>query len=159
MARKIAEHLVEAKLSQEEAVKKAELAEKQAEALKALQEALITVVENEEDPQLKEGLTIQTKRQLMEILSPVKEENCDSKKPKLEAVAGAAGPAISTKMEDFKTEVSVSAMGAPVIMRNTNIRGMDRQVKKETEKERKLRLVAADMKPLSEYWSKGKMKC
>ena len=86
LAEKIATHLAEAKLSQEEAAKKAELAERQASALTALQDALSTVVETEQDPQLKEGLTIQTKRQLLEILSPVKDDvNSDyNKKPKLE---------------------------------------------------------------------------
>ena len=60
--------------------------------------------------------------------------------------------------EDYlKAGVSLSALGAPIMMRNTNIRGMDRPAMKETERERKLRLAAADMKPLSEYWSKGKM--
>ena len=44
------------------------------------------MVESEQDPQLKEGLTIQTKRQLLEILSPVKDDvNGDNnKKLKLE---------------------------------------------------------------------------
>ena len=45
-------------------------------------------------------------------------------------------------------------MGVPVI-KNSNVRGL-RPVKKETEKELRLRLAAADMKPLREYWSKGK---
>ena len=59
--------------------------------------------------------------------------------------------------EDYlKAGKMMSALGAP-ILRNINIRGLDRPVKKETEKERKLRLVAADMKPLSAYWSKGKI--
>ena len=44
------------------------------------------MVESEQDPQLKEGLTIQTKRQLLEILSPMKDDvNGDNnKKLKLE---------------------------------------------------------------------------
>ena len=86
LAEKIANHLAEAKLSREEAAKKAELAERQASALATLQDALATVVESEQDPQLKEGLTIQTKRQLLEILSPVKDDvNGDNnKKLKLE---------------------------------------------------------------------------
>ena len=49
-------------------------------------------------------------------------------------------------------------MGAPVVkFKNLNARGAVRQqVKKESEKETRLRLAAADMKPLTDYWSTGK---
>ena len=41
--------------------------------------------------------------------------------------------------------------------KNLNVRGAVRQqVKKESEKETRLRLAAADMKPLTDYWSTGK---
>ena len=48
-------------------------------------------------------------------------------------------------------------MGIPVIksFKGANVRAMAKPVKKETAQETRLRLAAADMKPLSSYWSKG----
>ena len=74
----------EAEETKREAEEHAATARKHSEALNALKEALINVVETEEDPDLKEGLTVQTKRFLMEIISPTKEEPELNKKPKLE---------------------------------------------------------------------------
>ena len=75
--------LKEAELLKKTAMDQLKAASKQAEALKSLKEAVVTVIDDEEDPEIKASLTAHAKRQLQEIISPAKEEE-DSKKPKLE---------------------------------------------------------------------------
>ena len=75
--------LKEAELLKKTAQDQLEAASKQAEALKSLKEAVVTVIEDEEDPEIKATMTAHAKRQLQEIISPVKEDD-DHKKPKLE---------------------------------------------------------------------------
>ena len=64
---------------------------------------------------------------------------------------------MSTLIISTLQSVKVSAMGIPVIksFKGANVRTMAKPVKKETAQETRLRLAAADMKPLSSYWSKG----
>ena len=69
-----------------EAEEHAVIANNQANALLALQNAMATVVAEETDPDIKSGLTAQAKRQLMDIISPVKGDDT-SKKPKLDMPA------------------------------------------------------------------------
>ena len=80
-----AELAAQAEEAKKNAAENTSQAVKQTEALLALQEALVSVVETEQDPDLKKGLTIQTKRHLMEIISPVKDDP-EKKKPKLDGV-------------------------------------------------------------------------
>ena len=69
-----------------EAEEHAMIAKNQANALLALQNAMATVVAEESDPDIKQGLTAQAKRQLLEIISPVKSDDT-TKKPKLDMPA------------------------------------------------------------------------